>query len=48
MALGRSGLDNPEKRAQAADAWRHWLASGPKDDPQRPAIEREVERLTHP
>jgi hypothetical protein len=48
MALGRSGLDTPEKRAQAADAWRHWLALGPKDDPQRPAIEREVERLTHP
>lgn len=48
MALGRSGLDTPEKRAQAADAWRHWLALGPKDDPQRPAIEREVERLTRP
>lgn len=48
MALGRSGLDTPEKRAQAADAWRHWLAQGPRDDPQRPAIEREVERLTGP
>ncbi|HEX8724582.1 MAG TPA: DUF2723 domain-containing protein [Gemmatimonadaceae bacterium] len=48
MALGRSGLDTPEKRAQAADAWRHWLALGPKDDPQRPAIEREVERLSRP
>jgi hypothetical protein len=48
MALGRSGLDTPEKRAQAADAWRHWLALGPRDDPERPAIEREVERLTRP
>ncbi len=48
MALGRSGLDTPEKRAQAADAWRHWLALGPKDDPQRPAIERELDRLSRP
>jgi len=48
MALGRSGLDSPDKRAQAADAWRHWLALGPKNDPQRAAIEREVDRLSHP
>lgn len=48
MALGRSGLDTPEKRAQAADAWRRWLALGPKDDPQRPAIERELDRLSRP
>ncbi len=45
VALGRAGLDSPEERASAADAWKHYLASAPKDDPALPAIEREVRRL---
>jgi hypothetical protein len=45
VALGRSGLDTPDRRARAADAWQHWLDGTPKSDPQRPAIEQEVRRL---
>jgi hypothetical protein len=45
VALGRSGLDSPEKRALAADSWQHFLDESPKGDPQRAAIEQEVRRL---
>jgi hypothetical protein len=45
VALGRSGLDTPDRRARAADAWQHYLDGSPKDDPQRAAIEQEVRRL---
>lgn len=46
IALGRAGLDTPERRAQAADAWRHYLAVAPSDDPMLPAIRKELERLS--
>jgi Protein of unknown function (DUF2723) len=44
-ALGRAGLDTPEQKALAADAWQHYLDASPKSDPQRPAIEQELLRL---
>lgn len=46
IALGRAGLDTPERKAQAADAWRRYLAEAPPDDPMLPAIRKELERLT--
>jgi hypothetical protein len=46
IALGRAGLDTPEQKAQAAEAWRHYLADAPADDPMLPAIRKELERLT--
>jgi Protein of unknown function (DUF2723) len=45
IALGRSGLDTPERRALAADAWQHFLDGSPRSDPGRPAIEQELRRL---
>lgn len=45
VSLGRQGLDTPEQRARALAAWKKYLASDPKDDPQRPAIEAEAQRL---
>lgn len=45
IAIGRAGLDTPESRARAADAWRHYLAVAPPDDPMVPAIRKELERL---
>jgi len=44
-ALGRAGLETPEDRARAADAWQHYLDATPRSDPQRSAIEQEVRRL---
>jgi hypothetical protein len=44
-ALGREGFETPDQRAMAAKAWRKYLEGGPKDDPQRAAIEKEVARL---
>jgi cytochrome c-type biogenesis protein CcmH/NrfG len=46
IALGRAGLDTPEQKARAAEAWRRYLAVAPSDDPQLPAIRKELERLT--
>ncbi len=46
IALGRAGLDTPERKAQAAEAWRRYLADAPADDPMLPAIRKELERLT--
>ncbi len=46
IALGRAGLDTPERKAQAAEAWRRYLAEAPADDPMLPAIRKELERLT--
>ena len=46
MAIGRSGLETPEARARAADAWRRYLDRAPPDDPMLPAIRKELERLT--
>jgi hypothetical protein len=46
IALGRAGLETPEERARAADAWRRYLAVAPPDDPMLPAIHKELERLT--
>ncbi len=48
IALGRAGLDTPAQRARAAAAWRSYLAVAPPDDPQVPAIRRELERLSGP
>jgi hypothetical protein len=45
MALGRQGFETDDQRARAARAWRRYLDTGPRDDPQRVAIEREVARL---
>jgi dolichyl-phosphate-mannose-protein mannosyltransferase len=45
IALGRDGLTTPERRREAAAAWRKYLETAPRDDPERPAIEREIERL---
>lgn len=45
IAYGRIGLDTSEQRARAADAWRSYLRAAP-DDPQLPAIEAEIERLS--
>jgi hypothetical protein len=45
MALGRAGLQTPEQKARAADAWQHYLDASPHSDPQRAAIEQEVRRL---
>ncbi len=46
MALGRAGLDTDARRAQAAEAWRRYLANAPAGDPMLPAIRKELERLT--
>ncbi len=48
IAIGRGGLDTPAARARAADAWRHYLAGAPADDPMLPAIRKELDRLTQP
>ncbi len=48
LALGRQGTDTPEMRARTATAWKKYLAGASASDPQRPAIEREVTRLTAP
>jgi len=48
LALGRQGLDSAEMRARTAVAWRSYLAADPPGDPQRPAIEKELARLTAP
>ncbi len=45
VALGRSGLDSAEQRAKAARAWQGYLDRSPRDDPQRPTIEKELARL---
>lgn len=45
IALGRTGLDTAEQRARAAGAWRKYMEVAPKDDPQLPAIEKEIRRL---
>ncbi len=44
VALGRGGLDTPERRAHAADAWQKYLELEP-DDPNREAIGEELGRL---
>ncbi len=44
VALGRGGLDTPERRAHAADAWQKYLELEP-DDPNRGAIGDELRRL---
>ena len=44
-ALGRQGFETADQRARAASAWRRYLEIGPKDDPQRAAIEKEIARL---
>jgi hypothetical protein len=44
-ALGRKGFDTAGERARAARAWRVYLERGPKSEPQRVAIEREIARL---
>jgi hypothetical protein len=46
IALGRAGLETPEQKARAAEAWRRYLAVARPDDPQLPAIRKELERLT--
>jgi hypothetical protein len=46
IAIGRAGIETPEQRAQAARAWQGYLRVAPKTDPQIPAIEKELERLT--
>ncbi len=46
IALGRAGLDTPEQKARAAEAWRRYLADAPANDPMLPAIRKELERLT--
>ncbi len=46
IALGRDGLTTAARRAEAAHAWRKYLETAPSDDPERPAIEREIKRLT--
>jgi hypothetical protein len=48
LALGRQGSDTPAMRARTATAWKKYLAGAPKDDPQLPAIEKELTRLTAP
>jgi hypothetical protein len=48
IALGRAGLDTPEQRVRAAAAWRKYLEVAPRDDPQLPAIEKELRRLAGP
>jgi hypothetical protein len=45
VSLGRAGFDNPDQRRRAADAWQRYLDATPKTDPQRGAIEQEVQRL---
>lgn len=46
IALGRAGLDTPEQKARAAEAWTHYLAEAPPGDPMLPTIRKELERLT--
>jgi hypothetical protein len=48
LALGRQEKDTPEMRAQTATAWKKYLAAAPNDDPQLPAIQKELTRLTAP
>jgi hypothetical protein len=45
VALGREGLDTPERREATQAAWLMYLQSAPADDPQIPAIMQEVARL---
>jgi hypothetical protein len=45
VALGRRGLETDAQKREAAAAWKKYLETGPMDDPQRPAIEKEVARL---
>jgi hypothetical protein len=45
VALGRQGLETDAQKREAAAAWRKYLETGPLDDPQRGAIEKEVGRL---
>ena len=45
IAIGRAGLQRPEEKQRAADAWRAYLRVAPKDDPMLPAIRKELERL---
>lgn len=44
VALGRGGLDSPERRARTADAWQRYLDLAPTD-PRREAIATELRRL---
>jgi hypothetical protein len=46
LALELRGLHDAGQRARAATAWRKYLETAPKGDPQTRAIEREVERLS--
>jgi hypothetical protein len=46
IADGRIGLDTAEQRSRTAEAWRQYLRAAPRSDPQLPAIERELQRLT--
>jgi hypothetical protein len=45
LALGRRGLETDAQKKEAAAAWKKYLETGPLDDPQRSAIEKEVARL---
>jgi hypothetical protein len=45
LAISREQDDSPAGRARAADAWKKYLAVGAADDADRPAIEREIQRL---
>jgi hypothetical protein len=45
VALGRVGLQTPDEKKRAAQAWRAYLAVAPKEDPMLPAIQSEVRRL---
>ena len=45
IALGRAGLESPEDRRNAAEAWRKYLQVAPRSDPMLPAIGEELRRL---
>jgi hypothetical protein len=44
VALGRGGLETPERRARTRDAWQRYLDLAPTD-PHRDAIAEELQRL---
>jgi hypothetical protein len=48
LALGRQGKETPEMGARTAAAWKKYVAAAPADDPQLPAIKKELSRLTAP
>jgi hypothetical protein len=45
IAIGRAGITTAEQKAQAKRAWEGYLRVAPRDDPQLPAIRKELERL---